>query len=389
MNKKMRELLTKIEEKTNQAKAFKEGEDKDIDKAISLMDEVGELKKEYDLEKRIYETEKEENKPTPEEMTKTEEGKQKQEATKEFAKAVRNLVTKKDLNETTGIDGGYTVQEEIVTKVEKLRENRESLIDLVTVKAVKTNSGQETYKKRGQITGFTSIEEGGKIPKAGKIQFSRLKWKIVKYGGYLPVTNELIEDSDEDIEATITEWLADESRVTRNNIILAVIALKEKVELKGLDDIKKVLNVTLGSKFKSTSLIITNDDGLQYLDTLKDKNGRDLLQPDPTNSAILRLRAGATTVPVKVYSNDTILTVDGKVPFIIGDLKEGIKFFDRKQLSLKVSQTAVVGEGEDALNAFEEDLTLIRGIERDDAQLRDDKAFVNGYITITEETPSI
>lgn len=390
MNKKMRELLTKIEEKTNQAKTLKEGENKDIDKAILLMDEAEELKKEYDLEKRIYEADKEDNEPSEEEIEKLNQKKEEKNSTKEFAKAVRNLVTKKDLNETTGVDGGYTVAEEIVTKVEKLRENKESLIDLVSVKTVKGNSGQETYKKRGQITGFASIEEGGKIPKAGKIQFSRLKWKIAKYGGYLPVTNELIEDSDEDIEATITEWLADESRVTRNNVILAVIALKEKVEFNGLDDIKKALNVTLGSKFKSTSSIITNDDGLQYLDTLKDKNGRDLLQPDPTNSAILRLRAGASTVPVKVYSNDTILTTEGKLPFIIGDLKEGIKFFDRKQLSLKVSQTAVVGEGEDALNAFEEDLTLIRGIEREDAQLRDEQAFVNGYIKPTaEETPTV
>ena len=76
-------------------------------------------------------------------------------------------------------------------------------------------------------------------------------------------------------------------------------------------------------------------------------------------------------------------TKENKIPFTIGDLKEGIKFYDRRQLSLMVSQTAVVGEGEDALNAFEEDLTLIRGIEREDARMRDDEAFVNGYIEIT------
>ena len=46
------------------------------------------------------------------------------------------------------------------------------------------------------------------------------------------------------------------------------------------------------------------------------------------------------------------------------------------------SQTAVVGSGDDALNAFEEDLTLIRGIEREDVEMRDEKAFVNGYIKV-------
>ena len=50
------------------------------------------------------------------------------------------------------------------------------------------------------------------------------------------------------------------------------------------------------------------------------------------------------------------------------------------------SQVATVGTGDDALNAFEEDLTLIRGIERLDAEMRDEKAFVNGYIEITTAT---
>jgi HK97 family phage major capsid protein len=182
----------------------------------------------------------------------------------------------------------------------------------------------------------------------------------------------------------MTEWLADESRMTWNKLILAVIAEKQATELTGLDDIKKALNVTLGSKFKSTSAIITNDDGLQYLDTLKDENGRYLLNPDPTDTAKMRLRVGATTVPIKVYSNETIETKNSKIPFIIGDLKEAVKGFDRKQLSLLPSKVAVVGSGEDQLNAYEEDLTLIRGIEREDVEMRDAEAFVNGYI-VTEE----
>ena len=386
MNKIMRELLAKIEEKRMQAKAFKDGENKDLDKALEILKEVEELQKEYEIESKLYQADKEENTPSDEEITTEKKAKEKVNITKEFAKAVRSFI-EKTMNEGTGADGGFTVPEEIVTKIERLREVRESLLDLVTVKTVKTDKGQETYKKRSQITGFTSIGEGGKIPKTGKIQFSRINWAITKYGGYLPVTNELIEDSDEEIENLIAEWLADESRVTRNNVILAVIGKKTPEKLDGLDGIKTALNIKLGSKFKSTSNIVTNDDGLNYLDLLKDKNGRDLLQPDPTNPVQLRLRAGATTVPIKVYSNDTIGTKENKIPFIIGDLKEGIKFYDRKQISIMPSQTAVVGEGEDKLNAFEEDLTLIRGIEREDAQLRDEEAFVNGYIEI--EAPAI
>lgn len=389
MNKKMRELLAKIENKQNLVKGYMEGENKDVAKAKEILEEIKALKEEYEVEKAIFESEKETNKLSEEEtkevaktIEKHKEDEGKEDTTKAFAKAVKTMVNK-TLNEGVPESGGYTVPEDIVTKVERLRETKESLIDLVSVKKVNTDKGQETYKKRSQATGFGSIEEGGKIPKAGKPQFSRISWAVTKYGGYMPVTNELLEDSDEDIESFMTEWLADESRVTRNKIIMAVINKKAKTKLEGLDDIKKALNVTLGANFKSTSMIITNDDGLQYLDTLKDKDGKYLLQPNPADPMQLRLCAGATTVAVKVYSNETIPTTENKIPFIIGDLKEAVKFYDRKQLTLMASQVAVVGSGEDALNAFEEDLTLIRGIEREDAELRDEKAFVNGYIEVT------
>lgn len=387
MNKKMRELLAKIENKQNLAKGYMEGENKDVAKAKEILEEIKTLKEEYEVEKAIFESEKETNKLNEEEtkeVAKTIDNQKedKEDTTKAFAKAVKTMVNK-TLNEDVPESGGYTVPEDIVTKVERLRETKESLIDLVSVKKVNTDKGQETYKKRSQATGFGSIEEGGKIPKAGKPQFSRISWAVTKYGGYMPVTNELLEDSDEDIESFMTEWLADESRVTRNKIIMAVINKKAQTKIEGLDDIKKALNVTLGANFKSTSMIITNDDGLQYLDTLKDKDGKYLLQPNPADPMQLRLCAGATTVAVKVYSNETIPTKENKIPFIIGDLKEAVKFYDRKQLTLMASQVAVVGSGEDALNAFEEDLTLIRGIEREDAELRDENAFVNGYIEVT------
>ena len=68
MNKRMREILAKIEQKTAEAKGFASGENKDVEKATSLMDEVDELKKEFELEKRIYEQEKAEHAPTDDEI---------------------------------------------------------------------------------------------------------------------------------------------------------------------------------------------------------------------------------------------------------------------------------------------------------------------------------
>ena len=153
---------------------------------------------------------------------------------------------------------------------------------------------------------------------------------------------------------------------------------KEKTPIATLDDIKKALNVTLGQAFKPTSRIVTNDDGLQWLDTLKNDKGEYLLQPSPADPMQLRLCAGATTIPVTVVPNADLPTATDKIPFIIGDLKETVKFFDRNQMSIMASDIASIG----TLNAYEMDMTLFRAIEREDCVLKDKEAFVYGEITV-------
>lgn len=370
MNKEMRSLLVKIDNKREKAKAYMDNEE--ITKASSLFDEIESLQNEYEAKEKEFNAKKENIKG---------DDKMKNKCTKEFAQGVRAVITKdfSGLSEGVDVNGGYTVPQDIVTKVEELRENEDSLIGEVTVKTVQTDKGQETYKKRGEYNGFASVAEGGKLPKVGDLEFSRLSWDIAKYGGYLPVTNELLDDSDTGIAELMTEWLANESRVTRNNLILTAIKTKTAVDLKDLKGIKKAVTVDLGL-FKNTSKLYTNDSGLNYLDTLEDTTGRPLLTPSITEPGKMQLSMGANVIEVKVFSNDTLANDGDKVPFIIGDLKEGVKFFDRKQLTLMTSNNASVG----GINAFEEDLTIIRGIEREDCVVRDEKAFVNGYITVTE-----
>lgn len=384
MNKKMRELLNKIAQKRMMARDFMDGENKDLEKAAALMDEADELQKEYDLEARMYAAEKEDNTPTDEEVAEEKANKQEKNGIKEVADAIRRVA--KTLNEGTGTEGGYTVPADIVTKIQELRESKFSLEELVTVESVSTMSGERTYKTRKQKKGFTKVGEKSAISATEGPAFSRIKYAIDKYAGYLPITNELLEDSDENLVNTVLAWLADESRVTRNNLILAAIKTKEAKAIDaGIKGIKSVLNKELGQAFKPTSVVVTNDDGLDYLDQLEDKNGRPLLNPDPTNSANMQLRAGATVVPIKVIPNDDMATTESKVPFLIGDFKEGIVLFDRKKVNIMTSNTAVVGSGEDEINAFEDDCTIFRGIEREDVKVRDEKAFVNAYILVEEQ----
>lgn len=279
------------------------------------------------------------------------------------------------MSEGVEADGGYTVPEDIVTKIINLRGAKESLLGEVTVTPVKTRSGSRTFKKRSQHTGFATVAEAAKMGKAATPQFTRLAYEIEKRRGYLPVTNELLEDSDNNIASVVEEWLSDEARVTANKEILAEIATKEATDLANLDGILAAW-VRLGSAFRSTSKLITNDDGLLWLGTLKDANGRYLLNPNPADPKQLHLCIGPHVIPVKTYDNDTIPNNDTKIPMILGDLKAGVMYWDRRKFGLQVFTQATIG----GLNAAEQDLTLWAGSLRDDCTLWDDEAFVNGYI---------
>lgn len=376
MNKKMREILSKIQEKTAQAKAFMaDGENKDVAKATALLDEVDALKDEYETEKRLYELEKDEHTPSDKELDKRDAEKDQVDSLKQFGQDARNgfRVDKVTMVEGTPADGGYTVPEDIQTRINTYRESKASLLNLVRVEKVSTNKGQRTFKKRAQQKGFAKVAEGGKIGAGVTPQFERLSYAIDKYAGYFPVTNELLADSDANIGATLIEWIGDESRVTANKLILEVaktFTAKVIDPTKPIDSIKEILNVELGSAFKGTSKIITNDNGLQFLDTLKDADGKYLLQPNPADPMKMQLCAGATTIPVVVIPNADLPNDTTKIPFIIGDLNEGIVYWDRQQMSISVSNTATIG----TLNAFESDLTLYRAIEREDVTKRDSEA---------------
>lgn len=372
MTKRMREIQTLIVSKTAEAKSFMTGENKDIDKANSIMDEVDALQKEFDTEERL---EKLNKAGVPAEEPKTNEPKV--DSIKALADAARAGF--KAMNEGTPADGGYTVPEDISTKINTLKENKFNLATLIHSESVSTNKGSRTYKTRAQATGFTKVGEGGKAKQTGAPKFSRINYEIAKYMGYLPVTNELLEDSDAAIADTVMQWLADEGVATDNAQILAKINEKEATPLTGIKDIKKAINVTL-SAFKGSVVIFTNDDGIQYLDTLEDKQGQPLLKADPARPMEARLAVGFRSIPVVQIPNEVLASGDGgKVPFIMGDLYEYMQKFDRKQLTITQSNTAAV----EGFNAFEEDMTLFKGIIREDFQVRDPLAIVRGELTVT------
>lgn len=275
------------------------------------------------------------------------------------------------MQEGVDADGGYAVPEDIVTRIISLRESKESLLDEVRVIPVKTRKGRRTIKKRGQHAGFTTTAEAAKLGKTATPQFDVIEYEIEKRSGYLPVTEELYEDSDNDIAAFASEWLADEARVTANKEIVAIAKSGGTTTVSDMDDVLKAW-IGLGKAFRANAKLLTNADGLLWLGTLKDKAGRYLLNPCPADPALMQLCIGPYRVPVKDYDNETLPSSGTKVPLLIGDLKEGIAYWDRRSISVKVLDQATVG----SFNAAEQDMLIWKGSLRDDCTTWDEAAFV-------------
>lgn len=372
MNKKLLELLNSINEKKTEVKALVEAGK--LDEAKEAKNSLKEMQEEFDILKDLEDNEPVQNSVKPM-HTSTE---------KTFAQNVRELPLNL-MKEGVDENGGYIVPQDVQTKINRYKETHKSVRDVITVEKVSTNKGSRTYEKKVALTGFQKVAEDGKVQAMSEPQFEQVAYAIQDFGGYLPVSNDLLSDTDANLEDEIVSWVGRNSLATDNREIFKLAKeAKDTVEMKaGLVGIKAVAN-SISSVYDKC--IVTNDDGVNYLDGLEDKNGRPLLNPDPTAVAQLQLRCGAQVLPVVVFPNsdlptDTTTAVGNLIiPVIVGDLKEAFKLFDRQQTSLFASNTASVT----GFNAFEQRGTIYRADMRADYKVADSDAFVYATMKVAK-----
>lgn len=248
------------------------------------------------------------------------------------------------MKEGTDEDGGLTVPQDIRTQVKELRRSEDALENLVNVEPVATLSGSRVIELQADQTPFDNVDEAAEFPEDSTPQFDNIEYKVKKKGGILKVTYELLQDSAENILRYLKKWIAKKSKATRNFMIIAKIREITKdaeIAVDSLDDLKHIFNVTLDPAIALTSGVVTNQDGYNWLDTLKDSQGKYILQPDPTKPTQMMLFG---KYPIKKVSNKTlkskIVTGGYKVPIVCGDLKEAITIFDRETLTIDINSVA-------------------------------------------------
>lgn len=398
MSKEARALLKKINDKKNAIKALvNEGKTKEAKEAKA---ELVDMQDRFNILMDLEDDEDEDIKDQidKDEATKA-EGKDKAPSKKDIARAFVNRIVcgmrktklnEKDqkimdaMSEKSDEDGGFTVPQDIQTDIHELRRTDDDLEQYVNVEPVSTLSGSRVFEVDADSTPWDDVDEGEEFGEEETPKLKQIKYKIKKKGGILKVTRELLQDTAENILGFLNKWIAKKSRATRNAAILkklAEITTGKEVAISGYDDLKDVFNVTLDPAIASSSIVLTNQSGFNYLDKIKDERGDYILQHDVTDKSKMLLFG---VYPIKKVSNKVLKNVEVKLdggnvsaykyPIYMGDLKEAITLFDREKISIELST--------EAGDLWAKDQTGIKVRDRFDVQAFDEEAVIKGEITV-------
>ena len=303
----------------------KELEEKQAEKA-KLEEEIEELQKQVD----------EQNRKAPTYPDGEQRGGKKLEQRDAIAKYIRTGQTRDITGLKTTDSGSAALIPTEVLKPHFVNKTRNPLLDLV--ERVKVNSGSGKYPVIKKTDGvMVSTDELKSNPELGKPAISEIDYSIKTYRGYIPVSQEMIDDADYDIMAIVEDEVINQGENTELSLVTAVLKTATQADAAGFDGIKDIYNKKLKSIYKAR--IVVTKSMFAALDKVKDKDGRYMLQTDvasPTGYSF----GGKTIYKV----DDTVFGNEGDMKFFIGDVTEFVKEFDRSQVSVKWVNNDIYGQ---------------------------------------------
>lgn len=233
-------------------------------------------------------------------------------------------------------DTTKVTSEELVTTPIREIKTTVDLKPFTTIYPAKKASGKYPILKKA-TSKMVSVAELEKNPALAKPEFEQVDWTVETYRGAIPVSQESVDDADVDLISIVAETVGQIKVNTTNAAIADVLKSFTAKTVANVDDIKKILNVDLDPAYDVA--FVVSQSFYQILDTLKDKNGRYLLQ-DSITAVTGKVLLGK---PVFVLS-DEILGASGEAKAFVGDFKRGVLFADRKDLGLRWADNEIYGQ---------------------------------------------
>ena len=237
-----------------------------------------------------------------------------------------------------------TSEEIITTPIREVK----TVVDLKQFTTVhKANKGAGKYPILKQATTkMVSVAELEKNPALAKPEFDSVAWEVVTYRGAIPVSQESIDDADVDLLSIVAENAGQIKLNTTNSAIAEVFKTFTAKTITDLDGLKAIQNVDLDPAY-NVSLVVSQS-FYNELDTLKDGNGRYMLQ-DSIISPSGKVFAGHSVLVVA----DTVLGNAGEAKAFVGDISRAVLFVDREDLGLRWADNEIYGQYLQAVVRFD------------------------------------
>lgn len=276
---------------------------------------------------------------TPERREKKKDmGRRNEEEIEETRSAINSFVKSKGQVREGGfkeVDAGILIPVEMLA-VQKKPEDVVDLGNYVNNVSVNSSSGKYPViaKSGSKMSTVAELEQN---PELSKPKISNIDYSIETRRGYIPISQEAIDDADYDVTGLICDEINDQSRNTRNADIATVLKSATAKSVTGLDGLKDLVNKEI-KKVYPVKFIISSSLYAE-LDKLKDKNGRYLLQ-DSITSASGKVLSGKEVVVL----DDDMIAGAGELKGFVGDAKSFCTFFDRKQASVEWVDNQIYGK---------------------------------------------
>lgn len=221
------------------------------------------------------------------------------------------------------------IPSEVVTPVFEGANAKQNLAQMATVKQVSTGSGKYPISIPDPTKFLATKEELATIQDVDA-SVKDVAFTSRTFAGKIYLSDELIDDAAIDIKAEVQSQLQQLVLNTDNHNVISLLQTLSSEKAANVDDLKKIKNTEIDPAVLGSngSMVITNQDGYNYLDTLKDSQGRYLLTEDVTAQSGKALFG----LPIVVVSNAVLPDVTSQFPVFIGNLPQTIVAFRRQNI---------------------------------------------------------
>jgi HK97 family phage major capsid protein len=339
------EITTKTKELGNKIEA------RDVDGAKALKEEIRQAK---ELLKLAEEQEAEERQSLESQKNNERRGNEKMEKVNEFRSAVKSImgkeITPEERATITTVDNSAVIPKQFVNQLQEIKKGFGSIKEYTDIIPVTKNEGTIPVVDLDQNT-LPEVGEGDNIVD-GTLVTTDLSFKCAKHGLIQSLSSETVDDAEIEIEGLVKKNFAEIVTVAENTKILKVIkdnatAIDGATNYEG---IQMAMDKSLPS-VKAGLVTITNVEGFAYLKNEKDAQKRPLNLVTEMNGRYYF--NGKELIVV----DDTLLPIvtEGKTKiFYIANMKEAVKFCDRKAVTIARSTEA----------GFRDDTVKTRILER-------------------------